>query len=67
MYEKLIIFLVIAAFLYILAVALQTSMVFAPNEPDTVLTLSKTSSVLLILSAVSLLVGVIFAVRHSRY
>jgi len=67
MYENLIKFLVIAAFLYILAVALQTSMVFTPNEPDTVLTLSKTSSVLLFFSAVALLVGVFYAFRHGRY
>ena len=66
MYENLIKFLVLSAFLYVLAIALQTSIVYINSDPETVLNLTKAASAMLIISALSLLIGVFFVFKRRR-
>ena len=66
MYQNLIKYLVLAAFFYILAIALQTSVVYTTSDPEEVLNLTKASSAMLMISAVFLLVAVVFAFRTNR-
>ena len=66
MYQNLIKFLVLAAFFYILAIALQTSVVYTTSDPEEVLNLTKASSAMLMISTLCLVVAVVLAFRTNR-
>lgn len=64
MHHFLIMYLVVAAMFYVLAVCLQTAVVFTTNDPDTVMGLSKASSVMLMLSVVFLILSVLASLNR---